>query len=379
MSAPPPPDHALSAGSLAFLEDSAVALAPSEAVGEVTLAADGAPPLLSAALPTDDDDGFLPPPSAADVVADDVTLAADTAPPLPSPDDAMFGDIDDGFLAAATSAGTVAEEGFLAGYDAAPSDAAPPATESNFLADYDDSAVDALDDDGFLAQSAATAAALARVAGLAPEDLGSNPDGSPATLSAETAALFDLSSADDLHASIMMSEGGASSPLDLLEPPSPAPPMTIRTLSMEELEEINSSVEGGDVGGDADLKARLALGELSVPRTPDDDDESGASSRVQIGGMGFDPSHLSSPLGTELLHRKVANQQPGMGGDWMGGEESFPSDPNQRSSPFSTELLHRKVAFQQQDGSASPLHRPSACWPALLRVRGARPLLAARA
>ena len=76
---------------------------------------------------------------------------------------------------------------------------------------------------------------------------------------------------------------------------------------------------------------------------PHSDDSASAS-------MGSSPSptsgsDLTSPIGTKLLHRKVA-KQTGVIVDNNVDEES--ADPNQLSSPCSTELMHRKVNFQQR-------------------------------
>ena len=168
---PSPPAHALSANSLAFLEDAPAAPTLDAVDEEISLAADSAPPLppLAAALPSDEDDGFFPPPAAAatDAAADDgeIVLAADTMPPLPSPSatanvrSPSSPDEDDGFVPGATT-----DESFMAGYNSTPPGTSTPSGGMDFLADYDQGAHTALDDDGFIGESVAHAAVAAGLA-----------------------------------------------------------------------------------------------------------------------------------------------------------------------------------------------------------------------
>ena len=94
-----------------------------------------------------------------------------------------------------------------------------------------------------------------------------------------------------------------------------------------------------------------------------------------------DPARLTSPLGAELLQRKVARQQRASGEAVDGASGSVfegidegdgpNADPNQCSSLYSTELLHRKVANQHK-GVADPARLTSPLGAELLQRKVAR-------
>ena len=170
---------------------------------------------------------------------------------------------------------------------------------------------------------------------------------------------------------------------DLSEDGNPlqAPPPA-RTRSMQELDEIFDGSSGAHGG-------RPALGEL---RTREEEEEAaqgeGSGMTASMGAtllhdrMGLpratakppgsdDPNQLSSPLGTELLHRKVAFQM-GLSDVAEDPREKPTFDPNERSSPFATELHHRRVANQQARPEMDPNRLSSPLGTDLLHRKVAR-------
>ena len=326
----------------------------------------------------DDDDGFVPSDAAASPAIASIQVENLLR------DQAALVDDDAGFIAGYDSQQASppfnwsdvtpggqngASEIILSSPVAAPSDA-------NFLDDYDD-------EDVVEAEVVGTPFAVEEGDGEEADCTGMDGEGEEEEEEAPVMA-------EVISTPFVMEEGdeivGDDADDSLLDgPPSPFPP-PIRTLSMEELETIDASngeghgdggvaTEGAGGGegssGNGLNSARLALGELKMPKTPEEEDTPTKSGRGQIGGI--DPNQLSSPLGTELLHRKVAFQQgpPGPSDESEQASKGVVNDPNQRSSPFSTELLHRKVAFQSK-GGVDPNQLTSPLGTALLQKKMAR-------